>query len=853
MNSGIPVRAFASLLGRQLWRHPFITFLTAAGVALGVAMVSAIDIAGASALASFAFSAQSVRGAATHAITAEPGRIPWQVYADLRTRFGIRASAPVITDLVTVTELDGITMTLLGVDPVAEAPYRSFLGINEGNGFGGEGGLEFMSTPFTLVVDQHTADSYNLSKGETLELIFEGKAEEFEILAVVAGGDSESGILPSNLLITDIRDAQDFLNRHEWLDRIDLFLKEDQAEAIVDSLKQDLPFFVQVEPASDSYDSLRQLTGAFRLNLGALSLLAVVVGTFLIYNTLSFNVLKSRRTLGVLRALGMTRTQIFTLIMFEAMLLGIVGSVVGILLGRTLATSLVNLVNQAYSDIYAVHTLKDVAFPGNVIWRAALIGVGSALSGAGVPAYSATQVEVSQELQHRGASLEAGSPAVRNVWVGLLVMLTGAVLMLPVFPLPYTFGGIFAGLVGISFFVPVLLRLFLQFAVRLVRSEEMPFVKMALRQPLRRLGQTSVAVAALMMSLSVVIGIGTMVGSFRTSVESWLEQVIIADIYLSPTSGGNNQFLSPEQVQELRSWPNIARLSTIFETQVRSLELGILDLVILSDDDAKGSRLYTQKIPTSTNPWDESIEIGGLVINEPMALRHGIQSGDSLTLVTDRSVTQFPVTGVFKSYDAVATVLMDEEVYLLNWEDAGNSGAAVTIPTVAAMRQVIVELEGYFKREGIPTSIISNRELRLRALELFDRTFAVTGTLQVLAMGVSFMSVLASLMGMMLDQAAEFNTMRAIGVTKRQMGKLLLLESGLFGLNATLLAIPVGLVLSLILIYVINVRSFGWSLEWAWQPLEVAKATAVAAGASLLASIYPIWRINSNLSDNSAK
>ncbi len=853
MKSGIPVRAFASLLGRQLWRHPFITFLTAAGVALGVAMVSAIDIAGASALDSFAFSAQSIRGAATHAITAQPDRIPWQVYADLRTRLGIRSSAPVITDLVTVAELNGVTMTLLGVDPVAEAPFRSFLGRTEGNAFGVEGVIEFMSTPFTLMVDQRTADSYNLTAGETLELIFEGKTQEFEIMAVVAGGDSESGVLPSNLLITDIRDAQDFLNRHEWLDRIDLFLNEDQAEAIVDSLKQDLPHFVLVEPASDSYESLRQLTGAFRLNLGALSLLAVVVGTFLIYNTLSFNVLKSRRTLGVLRALGMTRPQIFTLIMFEALLLGIVGSVLGILLGRELATSLVHLVNQAYSEIYSVQTLPEVAFTGNVIWKAALIGLGSALSGAGVPAFSASQVKVSLELQHKGAAPEADVPAVRNVWVGLLAILAGAILMLPVFPLPFTFGGIFAGLVGISFFVPVLLRLCLQVVLHLVRSEEMPFVKIALRQPLRRLGQTSVAVAALMMSLSVVIGIGSMVGSFRISVESWLEQVIIADIYLSPASIGSNHFLSPRQVQELRSWPNIAKFTTIFETQARSLELGILDLVILSDDDAKGSRIYTQQIFTSTNAWDESIEIRGLVINEPMALKHGIQSGDSLTLVTDKSVTEFPVAGVFKSYDAVATVLMDEEVYLLNWDDAGTSGAGVTIPTGTATSQVIADLEDYFKREGIQTSLISNRELRLNALELFDRTFAVTGTLQILAIGVSFMSVLASLMGMMLDQAAEFNTMRAIGVTKRQMSKLLLMESGLFGLNATLLAIPVGLVLSLILIYVINVRSFGWSLEWTWQPLEIVKAAAVAASASLLASIYPIWRINSNLPGNSVQ
>ena len=847
MRRQFPIRAFASLLGRQLWRHPFMTFLTAAGVALGVAMVAAIDIAGVSALDSFTFSTQSIRGAATHAITAHPNRVPWQVYADLRIRLRVRASAPIITELVTLPELDGVTMTLLGIDPVAEAPYRSFLGDTGTGAFGAAETMEFMSSPFTLFVGERTAQSHNLAAGDTLELVFAGRAQEFRILAVADGGDSESGNVPSNLLVTDIRDAQDFLHRYEGLDRIDLFLDEEQAAATVTMLEEELPFSVQIEPASAAYDALHQLTGAFRLNLGALSLLAVVVGTFLIYNTLSFNVMTSRRTLGILRALGMTRPQIFALIMLEALLLGMVGSLVGILGGRLLASGLVELVNRAYAEIYAVHTLQDIALPGTVIWKASLIGVGCALLGAGVPAHMATRVEVSPELQNRGAVSEATLPAAWNFWTGLLALMCGAVLMLPVFPLPYAFAGIFAGMVGVSFFVPVLLRSFIRAGLWLIQSQDLPFARMSLRQPLRRLGQTSVAVAALMMSLSVVIGIGSMVGSFRTSVESWLEQVILADIYLTPMTSESRLFLAPAQLQELRSWPEVARVSTLFETQARSLALGVLDLVVLSDDDAKASRVYTQQMPTTTNPWDEAVRRNGLVINEPMSLKHGIQAGDSLTLITDWAETQFPVVGVFKSYDAMATVLMAEEVYLRHWNTAGNTGAALSLQEDADFNQVAADLRRYFSREAIPASLISNRELRNNALSLFDRTFAVTGTLQFLAMGVSFMSVLASLMGMMLDQAPVFRTMRAIGVTRRQMGKLLLMESGLLGLSATLLAIPVGLVLSLILVHVINLRSFGWSLDWNLQPWEITKAAAVAAGASVLASVYPIWRINSSL------
>lgn len=849
----IPIRAFATLLGRQLWRHPFITFLTAAGVAIGVAMVAAIDIASVSALESFTFSTQSVRGAATHSITAEPERVPWQIYADLRTRLGVRSSAPVISEFVTVTELNGVTMTLLGVDPIAEAPHRSFLGEVGGHAFGAPEALDFISTPFTLFVDEKTASNYNLVVGDTLELAFAGRTQRFEILAVVSGIDSDSGNLPSNLLITDIRDAQDFLNRHGWLDRIDLFLNEEQAAATVAMLREELPFSVQIETASTAYDALYQLTKAFRLNLGALSLLAAVVGTFLIFNTLSFNVLKSRLTLGILRSLGMDRTQIFTLILVEAFTLGIVGSVVGVFLGRLLASGLVGVVNQAYGDIYSVQTLQNVALPLSVIWKAALVGVGCAVAGAAVPAYRASQVEVSQELQGRGATSETDLSLARNVSIGLLALAGGAVLMLPTFPLSFAFAGIFAGLLGISFFVPLLLRVLMRLTLWLCRTRDLPFARMAIRQPTRRLGQSSVAVAALMMSLSVVIGIGSMVGSFRTSVESWLEQVILADVYLIPTSSDNGPFLSPVQLQELSSWPEIARLTTIFETQVRSLELGVLDLTVLSDDDAKASRVYTQQESADSQPWDEAVMQEGLIINEPMSLKHGIHAGDSLSLITERAITKFPVIGVFKSYEAVSSVLMAEKVYLNHWNAAGNSGAAVSLREDIDPNHLIVELEGYLRSEEVPASLFSNRDIRTNALNLFDRTFAVTGTLQILAMVVSFMSVLASLMGMMLDRAAEFITMRAIGVTRSQMSKLLLMESGMFGLSAMLLAIPVGLVLSLILVYVINLRSFGWLLDWTLQPQEIAKAAAVAAGASILASIYPIWRINSKLTTGPAR
>lgn len=836
------LRVCAGLLYRQLRGQPFVTFLAAAGVALGVAMVVAIDIANSSALESFRFSSQSLRGAATHVITGRPGRVPLEVYGDLR-RLGLTRSAPVITELVSVSELEGTVMRLIGIDPIAEGPHREFLNVTS-PALGISSLTEFLSTPFTLVIDRQTAASFGLNAGDSLELVYGDRRQTFRILDIVQSDHLNSSQLPSNVLVTDIRDAQDFLQRYDELDRIDLFLEEADSVAIQKMVRDALPFNLVLEPANATFDELKRATEAFRVNLRALSLLAILVGGFLIYNTMSFNVRRNRRSLAILHSLGMTKTELFQLVFVEAVLIGLIGACAGFLGGRLLAVSLTQLVNQAYASNFAVHTLQNFAVSPWSAAKAVGIGLGCSLIGSGLPALMASRVETAQELQNRGSVSEEETCNGRNLAAGTAGLACGFLLLWPTLPLEFAFGGIFLGLMGVSFFIPVILRGLLSIGLRCTFRRELPFLRMALRKPLRRLGQTSVTVAAFMISLSVVIGIGSMVGSFRDSVRVWLDSVVSSDFYLVSSNPDTHQLLTPSHLAELRAFPVFASVDTVHNTRVRSMELGVLDMVVRSGVGSEPTIQYVQQASEDVSPCTESIRRHGLIISEPMAVSNGLELGDSLTLYTDLDRVAFPIVGVYKSYEVRSLLLMPDSVFRRYWPEPGNDAASFILREDADAAQARAALESFLLERGIQGQTRSNLELRRNALTLFDRTFAITTTTQVLAMIVAFLSVLASFNSVFLEQAAEFRTMRAIGVTRRQIGRLLLMESGLYGLWAWLISMPVGLVLSVVLSQVINLRSFGWVLDWSLQPEEILKAALVAAGASLLASVYPVWRIN---------
>ena len=371
--------------------------------------------------------------------------------------------------------------------------------------------------------------------------------------------------------------------------------------------------------------------------------------------------------------------------------------------------------------------------------------------------------------------------------------------------------------------------------------------RLAPRNVSRALSRTSVAVAALMVAVCVSIGVGVMVGSFRQTVQLWLNDTLRADIFISPPTQSltsMTQSLEPGLADRLSSMEGVAGWSTARRVRLRSAKLGELDAVALLSDLAGDQRPYLDAIGSAAEVW-QAVEQGAIVISEPLARRHDLGLNDSLSLMTDRGAQRFDVAGIFYDYGSERGVLyLADPVYRSFWEDDKISSIALFVDEEIDSDAFAFELQRSLAGAGEANLVVrSNRGLREEVLRIFDRAFAITTALRILAVVVAFIGILSALMALQLERAREFGTLRATGMTQRQLTGLSLLETGLVGASAGILSWPAGLSLSLLLIYVVNRRSFGWTIQTFFTPGIFVSALFLAILAALLAGIYPAWRL----------
>jgi putative ABC transport system permease protein len=631
------------------------------------------------------------------------------------------------------------------------------------------------------------------------------------------------------------------------LGRIDLILPEGEAGAAEQArIETILPPSARIEPVAARSGTVNEMTAAFSLNLTALSLLALVVGMFLIYNTVTFSVVQRRAVLGTVRALGMTRREVYVLILVEAGVLGLIGTALGLVLGIGLGRGLVQLVTQTINDLFFVVAVREIDIPFWTLFKGGVIGIAAALLGAAIPAYEATNAPPAGAL--RRSNLEDRSRQLLPwLTVGAFVSLAlGAALLIPDWNLIVAFAGLFAVILGGALLTPVLTLGLMRGASWLVGRQDVT-ARMAPRTITRSLSRTAVAIAALMVSVSVIIGVGVMIGSFRTTVEQWLEDVLQADIFISPPSLTSNQVLTTLDqtvVTQMQGFPGISKVATTRAVEVSAF-LGEnttpVRLQAISEDLAQADRRYAAAVGDWQATW-QAVEAGGVVINEPMANRLDLRLGDQLRLQTDRGPHDFPIVGVAIDFDVNNLVLMHDPIYRQFWEDQAISALGIFVDEGEDVDQKVNEIRAAFAGQT-ELLVQSNLSTRMGALEVFDRTFAITVALQLLAAIVAFIGILSTLMSLQLERSREIGVLRANGMTRSQLWRLSLFETGLLGTAAGFIAMPMGILLAIILIYIINLRSFGWTLIMQLQPGDFIQAFLIALAAALLAGLYPAWRM----------
>jgi putative ABC transport system permease protein len=825
------------------------------GITLGVAVVVAIDLANASASRAFDLSAESVTGRATHQISGGPGGLDETLYTNLRRQGLVQAAAPVLTDYVSSPQLGSRTLQLLGIDPFADAPFRDYLGPSGSSSTGLAGLTAFLTRPGALLISSDLAQSYGLKdcpKGsETLacqiSLQVNGKTSPAYIAGLLQPADALSRRALDGLVIADIATAQELTGRLGKLDRIDLILPSEQAAALSARLQAALPAGVRLQTVEARSGTVAQMTSAFRVNLTALSLLALVVGMFLIYNTMTFSVVQRRPLFGTLRCLGVTRQEVFGMVMGEALLVGILGAGLGIGLGALMGLGAVRMVTQTINDLFFVVTVRGVQIPASSLVKGAVLGVAATLLTAAPPAWEAATVPPRLALSRSGLESKARLAVTVAAGVGLALIALGVgVLLAPTRSLVVSFGGTFAEVVGFAMLAPLVTRLLMRAVLPVLGRIWGSLGRMAPRDVVNSLSRTSIAIAALMVAVSVTIGVSLMVGSFRHTVVTWLEQTLQGDVYISVpslTATIPSAPINPAVVEQARTWPGVARVDVLRSVEVDAPQ-GPIHVAATDNFSVGSERIYLALDGPSETVWSR-MQQGAVLVSEPLANRLGLpRQGGVVTLNTDQGPQEFPVIGIYYDYASTqGTVLMNLDTYRSLWQDSSITAVDLRLSTGADPDQVASGLQASLA--PVQSLLVRpNRALRQDVLVVFDRTFAITGALQLLATIVAFIGVLSALLSLELERQRELGILRAVGLTVRQLWGLIMLETGLMGAVAGLLAMPTGYVLALILVYIINRRSFGWTLQMQVLPGPFVQALAVAVIAALLAGIYPAWRMS---------
>jgi len=823
---------------RDLVRRPLHTGLMVLGVALGVAMVIAIDLANTSARRGFQRSTEAVTGRATHQVLGGPSGLPQDVLRRIRVDAGLRRSAPVVEGYATALDLERQPLHVLGLDLLSEAPFRDHLA---GRSLADPGLARIFVDPDAVVIGSALAGRYRLALESPLRLQVQDRIVMLRVAGITHAASANERAALETIVLMDVGAAQRLFAMGDRLSRVDLIASEKDAARVAALM----PPGARVAPASEQSSTVGQFTDAFSLNLTALSLLALVVGMFLIYNTVMFSVVQRRAVLGTLRLLGATGTQVFALVLLETASASAVGTLLGVGLGWMLGQGAVRLVTQTINDLYYVLSVAGAPLTAFTLLKAAALGLGAGVLSAVAPALEAARVEPVEALRRSGFESRArrlvprvgAAGAALAVGGGLALAASGRSLV-------GSFASLFAIVLGLALVAPLATVVAMALALPVAGRLAGTLGRLATRTVTRSVSRTGVAVAALAVAVSVSIGVGLMIESFRSTVENWLDLTLRADVFVAaPSAGGARVFptISPDVVPKVAAIPGVAWVETFRTVRVAS-PLGDVNLGVADPRRARDTRLYRSADGDPARAW-EAAKAGAVIVTEPFAFRHRLPArGATVTLNTDRGPRTFPVAGVFYDYAAdQGTVFITRNVYERYWDDRGITSAGAHLAPGASVERVTQALRAALA--GTALNVSPNRSLRAHALAIFDRTFAVTRSLRLLAVVVAFIGVWSALMALQVERTRELATLSALGLGRKQQWALGFLETGLMGAAAGLLALPLGWLLAFILVHVINVRSFGWTMRLAADPWYFAQAFVFAVAAAVLASVYPLIRL----------
>ncbi len=808
---------------RYLPRRLSLSLLQLVGVACGVAAVVGMTLSAQTALRSFSNTIEFLRGRSTHTIQRPVGPMEEGFLSKLGEDPAVKWLSPVIDRRLRLE--NGESVRLLGIDPFLDRTIRpeiyriEFLGEGRENL---ENLLSFLTDERAILIDSHLKEEFKIGTASILKT----KKGPLHIKGTFPNPSGES------LVLMDIGHAQKLYQLQGYIDRVDLILN-DESDFI---FRWGKGFFIQ--SSLQRRETFSGMLQAFRLNLEALSLLALLVGVFLIYNTAMFAVVSRRRDTGILRSLGANRLEIVTAFLSEILILGFLGGACGGLLGFFLTRILTGLLGSSISSLYFFLRPEPVAWSSWIVVIGMGLGCGASLLGGALPLGELIRTDPVKALSGRIATPESARKAKRAGLGGMIVLFLSFILfILPGAHVYVGFAGVFGFILGVSLLMGVIFLMLHPFIKRFLGRVGGLSGKVAAGNIRQNLGRTGVAMAAFMVSLSMSIGLSVMIGSFRESLIWWMDTQIRGDLYI----GKIDEAEVPEDFfEEIKRIDGIGgvhpyrNVLTLYRNT--SINVSAVDSTILK----KYARFGWLR--GGNENW-EGVKKGGVIISESFSRRFNVKEGDTITLEGIKGPEAFKVIAIFYDYTTEhGLVMMDRTTYIKTFGDRRLNNIGIFIdPDQPRRAELLEEVRRKAEARGLP--VRTGSQLHQNILDVFDNTFAITRSMRAIAIIVAFFGIAGALLTLFIERSREFGIYRALGFSTGQVARVTLIEGLEMGLVSFILSMGVGTVLAMLLIKVINLRSFNWTIFYfpSLQPYLITGITAILA--SLGAAIYPIWRI----------
>lgn len=854
------------------WRSalatPWRTSLTVLGIALGVAVVFAMNAATWSAMDSFKAGVATVAGESNWEV--KSATVPTIDETILRPLYALNAEinqqltvAPVLEGQglwVDTTKVSGKTtvppvpsaevITLLGYDMAQQQQtLESTLATTWVAGQAPTTDwFELLVGDNAVLVGERLAQRHGLKRGSTFSVLINTSIRQLTVVGVLQA-KGVGGASGGDCIVADLAVLQPLLNQPKQLSRVSLVIPKALEATVLPKIRQIVPKTATLQPPKRRGEKIDQLLKSYQINLTALSLIALLVGAFLIYNTLNVVMVRRKPALATLLVMGTPKKLLQALLLAEATLLGAIGSVLGLGLGFAMLSGMSQAVTQTLQAIYTGVGSGTLAVSVWLPWVSLALGMLTTWVGAYFPTKEALHVQPAEAVRPQGSQLKTQFNTGKWLTVGIGLMIASILLAFipPVEGIP-VFGYIAtkALLLGGAFCLPWVIQRSMGY-LQHVMPTRWVWMQPALGLFSGALNRTATACASVMVAVALLVSLSLLIGSFRASVQLWVLQSLKADLFIQPythelSRGGGR--LTQATIELLRHVPNVEavdnflELDALYQGTPYKLGLGRMDLFakygnVRFMNGEPCQTVVGRTVALATQP--DAARRYGAIISEPFANKHRLSQGSVLQFPTPKGVLTAVVQGIYYDYASEqGYVILPRQLYeRFDTSVVGqNTSASVYVKAGATADTVKTAILNVLPPSQL-LSVRTNQQLRQEVLRVFDQTFAITYVMQFVALGIALLSVLNTLWTLVLEAQRDFAILKVLGFNALQVRLVVLMQALLLALFGGGSGLLMGCGLAVILIHVLNYQSFGWTvpLLWSW---ELALQTLLGVGLGAL-------------------